>query len=171
MAENDPPLAVVTLFQIDDPSAIELLAHETAHALFGLLDEYECYYDGQSYTGGLNAATAEEKKKRSAFIWARECGESCPVRCNDPSEMCPDGGVSGDGLRCCNEEPTDLGDGSLGLIEGAFYHRCGYYRAQNNCRMRTLSKEFCRACQMVVEALKKELSLELCASLPTRRHP
>ena len=163
MSENDPAIAVVTLYQINDPSASDLFAHEAAHALFKLLDEYECYFNDQEFRSGFNVATAEERRA-GTFLWAGECGKPCPVRCNDPDDPCPAGGVSADGPRCCNDEPTNMTSGSLGLIEGAFYHRCGYYRAQKRCRMRTSSAEFCRACQLAVGALKRDQSLGPCIS-------
>jgi len=162
LGQNDPPLAVITLSGMDYPAmAANLLAHETAHALFGLLDEYEDWYGGQSYVEGLNVASGEEVARKT-FLWASECG-TCPTWCNETREGCPKG-LCGNGQPCCAQGPTGTQMHYPGLIEGAFYHRCGYYRAQDSCRMRELTSNFCAACRLAVKDLEQQMDFGSCVS-------
>jgi hypothetical protein len=53
----------------------------------------------------------------------------------------------------CHRSPVPFG--TVGLFEGARYHRCGVYRPEFNCRMNMDTVGFCTVCQ---EQIRRKLS-------------
>jgi hypothetical protein len=51
----------------------------------------------------------------------------------------------------CDPQPTPAPAGTVGLFEGADYYHCNVYRAEFNCRMRSINFPFCAVCQQVIE--------------------
>lgn len=123
--------------------------HEIGHSAFGLADEYDFHYgpdderdfedpDYRRYEGdepeepNLTAATTRRGAKWDHLV---------PVDADLPTVTKDDCEESDWGSS--NPAPP----GTVGLFEGAGYHRCGLYRAQFDCRMRRANREFCPVCR------------------------
>ena len=102
-----------------DASAVEVIAHELGHALFGLADEYD--YGGTPPCAADNPApNVTNHGTRDGVPWAD--------------------------LVTASEFPTPAGSGGVGAFEGAAYCPQGMFRPQDNCLMRTLGTDFCAVC-------------------------
>jgi hypothetical protein len=161
----------------DDPSYpglfAELVAHESAHAIALLGEEYvSCLPpDALPLWSFPNIATRDDVQQG---VWWKILA--------NPEELLPDGSFRAfhhcKGPFNCACEPT-LDPGAnlkmLGLFWGAMYGECGppdtecplsyycsascYYRPMNKCKMRYLFEPFCRVCQRKLEeAIRKAIS-------------
>lgn len=115
------PVAVVSLH----PLAIEILAHEVAHQIAGLADEYE-----DDYPGYPECSAAVDCRERNVTLrstlgelkWASWVEDGMPL-------------------------PSPKGASGVGLFEGARYRSQGVYRPENLCLMHSpVRREFCKVC-------------------------
>ncbi len=145
LAGDDPGVAVVTLADMDMDERWTLLAHELGHALFFLLDEGTYGASKAAYAGGRNVVS-EQEKAAGEVPWKKRYTSS-RVYCNDPE--------------CCAGD-DDPPEGYVGLVQGAFYDECAYYRSEATCRMSNVASPFCAGCGLYVDSLVKKLELEPC---------
>ncbi|HET7436923.1 MAG TPA: M64 family metallopeptidase [Thermoanaerobaculia bacterium] len=125
------------------PTAFEIALHEMGHSHFGLADEYP-FPDGATKEGPGQHRPAEptepnvtatlEPLKWQAYVTA---GISIPTTSN------PD-------CSSYDSQPNPYAPQTVGAYEGAKYLRCGLYRPQYDCRMRTLGQPFCAICQQAI---------------------
>lgn len=125
-----------------DASSAEIALHEIGHTLFGLADEYsDAGTSGapvepnvtRKPTGGSGAWTPADRQslKWRPFLTG---GIALPTTSN-PN---------------CGQRHDVSGPPGVGAFEGAKYHHCQVFRPTANCKMRTLTAEFCPVCQDVI---------------------
>jgi hypothetical protein len=104
------------------PNPPGILAHETGHVLANLSDEYTYTnsYAGAPTTEGWNTT---QQTNRTLIKWDAWISASTPV-----------------------PTPVGVGDGVLGLFEGAQYHTNNWYRPELNCAMNVVGVPFCSVC-------------------------
>jgi hypothetical protein len=98
------------------------LTHETGHVLANLSDEYTYInpYAGAPSTEGANTT---QQTNRSLIKWNAWIYANTPV-----------------------PTPVTVGDGVVGLFQGAQYHPTNWYRPELNCAMGALGVPFCSIC-------------------------
>jgi hypothetical protein len=128
------------------PGAIEVALHEMGHTAFGLADEYE-YYSGCARDSGHNKHSGSEpsqpnittNKNRATTKWRDLIKADTPVPTTANADCSK-----------CDPQRTPVPAGTVGLFEGADYYHCNVYRAEFNCRMRSINFPFCAVCQQVI---------------------
>jgi IgA peptidase M64 len=121
-----------------DPAAGEIGVHELGHSAFGLIDEYgdiiNTWAGGEPPEPNVTRDTNRATTKWAGLIAA---GTALPTQTN------PD---------CTTENvaASPVPAGTVGLFEGGGRAHCGLYRAEHNCRMRTLGEPFCVICRGVI---------------------
>lgn len=114
----------------------DMSAHELAHSLGLLGDEYEV--DGyKSHTGPEpEAPNLTVETQRSLIKWKRFINNTTAIptfskngNCNKP-----------------NQNPTSGPIDVVGLFEGGGFWACGIYRPEDGCKMRDLNLPFCTVC-------------------------
>lgn len=117
-----------------DPAADEIGVHELGHSAFGLIDEYGDIID--TWTGGEPPEpNVTSDTNRATTKWASLIAATTLL----PTQTNPD----------CTTENTATSPvpaGTVGLFEGGGRAHCGLYRAEHDCRMRTLGQPFCVIC-------------------------
>lgn len=98
----------------------EILTHETGHVLANLGDEYTTPYPGFPDTEEPNTTRQTD---RLLIKWRAWISDSTPV-----------------------PTPDTVGNGVVGLFQGAHYHTNGWYRPELNCAMGVFSGPFCSVC-------------------------
>lgn len=135
----------VAVYSVGAP--IDAVLHEIGHTVFRLADEYE-YLRGCT-SGELDRnnhptieldavnATVIGFNNRVTLKWGRYVhpGTALPTTRN-ASSNCAN----------CDPQASPVPAGTVGAFEGADYYHCSAYRPEFNCKMRTLSAEFCRIC-------------------------
>jgi hypothetical protein len=121
------------------PQSAEIGIHELGHSFFRLTDEYGDIHD--TWTGGEPAAPNATINTDHATTKWRDLitAPATPV----VTLANPD----------CTRENTAASPvpaGTVGLFEGANRARCGAYRAEYHCKMRTLGQPFCAVCRRVI---------------------
>ena len=102
------------------PAAPGMLTHEASHVLANLGDEYTTPYPGFPNTEEPNTT---QQTNRALIKWKAWIDTNTPVPTSE-----------------------SVGDGVVGLFEGAHYHETNWYRPQLNCAMRSLGVPFCAVC-------------------------
>ena len=97
-----------------------MLTHETGHVLASLGDEYTTPYPGFPDTEEPNTT---RQTNRLLIKWKAWISSDTPV-----------------------PTPDAIGDGVVGLFQGAHYHPSGWYRPELNCAMSVLGYPFCSVC-------------------------
>jgi hypothetical protein len=97
-----------------------ILSHETGHVLAKLGDEYALDYSDYP---DLEEPNTTRETNRVAIKWNVWIAPSTPV-----------------------PTPDSVGDGVVGLFEGAHYHTTNWYRPQLNCAMKSPGVPFCAVC-------------------------
>jgi hypothetical protein len=97
-----------------------ILTHETGHVLANLGDEYTTPYPGFPDTEEPNTT---QQTNRLLIKWKAWISTNTPI-----------------------PTPETVGEGVVGLFEGAHYHETGWYRPELNCAMGNLGAEFCSVC-------------------------
>jgi len=116
-SDNYGQTAVTSVGGINDN-----LVHESGHVLGGLGDEYSDAYPGFPDVEEPNTTT---NTVRSLIKWNAWIAAATPL-----------------------PTPDSYGDATtVGLFQGAHYHATGWYRPCLNCRMASLSVDFCPVCQ------------------------
>lgn len=117
-----------------EASAAQIAIHEIGHSAFGLADEYQdaggTAPAGEPAEPNVTRNTNRATNKWNAFINA---ATPMPSSCN--------GGCAG-----CTPPGTPVGAGVVGTFEGAMYNVCGVFRPELDCKMRTLTANFCEVC-------------------------
>jgi hypothetical protein len=159
--DSHPPVSVVALSNLADLSgpegasgqievAVNLIAHELGHAL-GLLDEYS----GQTgevpeYHSGRNVVRRGTDGTMEPVPWASSCVDpdgkhECMLFSPSP---------------CDGRQPDSGVVPPVGLMEGAFYETCGYYRASPACVLYELTSEsYCAGCTTYLKRLFSDLGM------------
>lgn len=127
-------------FNHSGPGFEAVVLHELGHALGGLADEYE-YGGADTYVGGEpSRPNVTIETVREDIKWFDLIAATTPVPTwNRPD--CTDASL----------QPPAVWEDVIGLYEGAGYHRCGIYRPDRSCLMRTLGADFCAVCQRRVQ--------------------
>jgi hypothetical protein len=97
-----------------------ILTHETGHVLANLGDEYTAPYSGFPDTEEPNTT---QQTNRLLIKWKVWVSTNTPI-----------------------PTPETVGEGVVGLFEGAHYHETGWYRPELNCAMGNLGVPFCSVC-------------------------
>jgi len=124
-------------------NAFEIALHEMGHSHFGLADEYpllqNCHEGGHERYAGPEPAEPNVTSRPNALKWSSlaTAGVSVPTTLNAD---CSD----------CDGQPNPVAADAVGAFEGARYFRCGLFRPQYDCRMRTLGSPFCAVCQQTI---------------------
>jgi hypothetical protein len=130
--------------------AYEIALHELGHAAFNLADEYEylagcgedppgtCDHYAESEPVEPNVTTNSD---RTTIKWASLILASTPM----PTTR------NADCAQCDPQANPYPQANPVGVYEGAYYHHCGVYRAQFNCRMRILGYPYCAVCQDAIK--------------------
>jgi hypothetical protein len=129
------------------PSARETALHELGHSAFGLADEYEYYAGCGSGESGHDNYVGGEPAQPNITIdtnlatnkWHNLISPAAPM----PTTRNAD-------CTRCDWQPSPVPIGTVGVFEGAYYHHCGVYRPDFNCRMRALGYAFCAVCQQAI---------------------
>ena len=123
--------------------AREIALHELGHSAFGLADEYEylvgCGLDANNdvHPGfEPSEANVTRQTNRDLLKWRSLVPPETPV----PTMRNPD-------CTRCDDRPSLVPPGTVGLFEGARYHHCAAFRPEYDCKMRTLGPPFCAVCQ------------------------
>lgn len=128
------------------PDAGEIGVHELGHSAFGLIDEYGDIINAWS-GGEPPEPNVTSDTNRATTKWASRvaAGTALPTQTNQD---------------CTTENSgaSPVPPGTVGLFEGGGRAHCGLYRAEHNCRMRTLGQPFCVIC---VEVIKRRLAPHL----------
>lgn len=112
--------STAVLFSEMPPLPPGILTHETGHVLANLGDEYTIPYPGFPDTEEPNTT---QQTNRSLLKWKAWVSTNTPI-----------------------PTPETVGEGVVGLFEGAHYHETGWYRPELNCAMGNLGAEFCSVC-------------------------
>jgi hypothetical protein len=118
--------------------ASEIGVHELGHSAFSLADEYAdlngAWTAGEPPEPNLTTVT-----DRTTTKWADLIAPATPL----PTQPNPD---------CTTENAaaSPVAAGTVGLFEGGGRSRCGVYRPEHQCRMRTLGRPFCAVCQRAI---------------------
>src|ERR1035437_9599123 len=96
------------------------LTHETAHVLANLGDEYTNAYPGFPDSEEPNTT---RQTNRLLIKWKAWISTNTPI-----------------------PTPNTVGEGVVGLFEGAHYHTTNWYRPELNCAMGALGVPFCAVC-------------------------
>jgi hypothetical protein len=118
--------------------ASEIGVHELGHSAFSLADEYADLNNG--WTAGEPAqANLTTITDRTTTKWADLLAAATPL----PTQPNPD---------CTKENlaASPVPAGTVGLFEGGGRSRCGVYRPEHQCRMRTLGQPFCHVCERAI---------------------
>jgi hypothetical protein len=155
---TEPPIVLVSLDGIFGDAAGDRFAHEIGHAL-RLLDETDLPYGPfdetllPTFLCDRNVALIEMQGGEDPAIsscagevpWAEACTSpppnSTPGPCVPTIDACVQSRNTSGGCADCAAPAADIG-----LVEGAFYHACGYYRSSSACRMWNYGKPFCEVC-------------------------
>lgn len=97
-----------------------ILTHETGHVLANLGDEYTTPYPGFPDTEEPNTT---QQTNRLLIKWRAWISTNTPV-----------------------PTPGTVGEGVVGLFQGAHYHETNWYRPELNCAMGSLGVPFCSVC-------------------------
>ena len=126
-------------------NAVDIAIHEIGHTAFALADEYEYFRGcGSGETDRNNHPPVEPAPVNvtvtgfndlSRLKWRRyvRAGTALPTTQNA-------------NCAACDPQASPVAAGTVGAFEGADYYHCSSYRPEFDCRMRTLSQEFCRVC-------------------------
>jgi hypothetical protein len=98
------------------------LTHETGHVLANLSDEYT-YTNPYASAPGTEGANTTQQTNRALIKWNAWISTNTPV-----------------------PTPDTVGDGVVGLFQGAQYHPMNWYRPELNCAMGALGVPFCSVC-------------------------
>jgi hypothetical protein len=135
------PVAVFSLAA----GATEIALHEMGHTAFGLADEYP-YYAGGVEPDRAHHPPVEPSEpnvtintNRQTLKWNWAVSVTTPL----PTMSNPD-------CASADERPSTVPAGATGLFEGAHYYHCDAYRAEYDCKMRTLSVPFCQVCRHAI---------------------
>jgi hypothetical protein len=140
----------VAVFSRDTRSA-DIALHELGHTLFGLADEY-------SASGGSTGTPSEPNvtaKPASGSAWGPHDRARLKWRDLVPGPSLLPSNVNTD----CSQPLNAPGQAGVGAFEGGKYKHCGIWRPTADCKMRTLTADFCPVCQ-------REIANKLRAFLP-----
>ena len=128
--------------------ATEIGIHELGHTAFGFADEYEyllgCGEDtdrdhhGAGEPAEPNVTTTSD---RNTIKWADLILPATPMPTTSNADCTK-----------CDPQGNPVSASTVGAFEGADTFHCGAFRAQFDCKMRTLGKPFCAVCQRRIRA-------------------
>lgn len=139
------------------PGAFEIALHEMGHSHFGLADEYpylrDCREPDHARYDGFEPYEPNVTARLDPLKWADVVTPSIAVP-TTTNRNCDE----------CDTQPSPVATTAVGAFEGAGYYRCGVYRPQYNCRMRSLGFPFCAVCQQTIRRV-------LAPFIQSRRRP
>ena len=112
--------STAVVFYETPPLPPGILTHETGHVLANLGDEYTTSYPGFPDTEEPNTT---QQTNRLLIKWKAWISTNTPI-----------------------PTPNTVGEGVVGLFEGAHYHTTNWYRPELNCAMGSLGVPFCSVC-------------------------
>lgn len=118
--------------------ASEIGVHELGHAAFALADEYADLNDGWA-AGEPAQPNLTTITDRATTKWADLIAPATAL----PTQPNPNCAVE-------NTTASPVAAGTVGLFEGGGRSRCGVYRPEHQCRMRTLGQPFCQVCRRAI---------------------
>lgn len=128
------------------PDAGEIGVHEMGHAAFGLLDEYgditNTWPGGEPSEPNVTSIT-----DRATTKWASRIAAATAL----PT-------LSNPNCSAENAAASTVPTGTVGLFENAGRAHCGLFRAEYQCRMRSLGQPFCVVCR---DAITRRLAPHL----------
>lgn len=119
-------------------NASQIAIHELGHSAFRLTDEYTDKEDRIS-GGEPTAPNATTITDRATTKWRDLIAPATVL----PTMTNPNCGSS-------DNRPSPVAAGTVGLFEGSARARCGAYRPEHNCYMRTLGVPFCAVCRRTI---------------------
>lgn len=123
------------------PGAFNVALHEMGHSHFGLADEYaDPIREGQNRYTGAEPGEPNVTARLAPLKWASSASPGVAL----PTTSNPD---------CTQNDrrPSPVAAQTVGAFEGAFYHHCGVYRPQYDCKMRNVEADFCAVCIAAIE--------------------
>ena len=140
-------------------NANEIAIHEMGHTAFGLADEYEYYAGCGSGETTQNRYTGIEPSEPNVTANAnittnkwRDLIQSSTAMPTTINANCSQ----------CDTQASPVPRGTVGAFEGAYYHHCGAFRPEFDCKMRALGHPFCAVCRrVIVQNLKPFMPSEL----------
>src|SRR5262249_53884678 len=114
--------------------------HELGHRGFGLADEY-------SHAPVCERATNESRQPASEPASANATVMTSPVKWARYVVASPTPMTRNANCNVCDTQSNPFSESTVGLFEGANAFHRGAYRSQYDCRMRTLGRPYCVACQ------------------------
>src|SRR5262249_38304380 len=130
------------------PSSVEIGLHEMGHTAFAFADEYETFQGCASNETGHDRFVGGEPSEPNVTTnldpntikWKAVLTNGADALPTTKNANCSQ----------CDTQADPKQPGYVGAYEGARYFHCGCYRPSFDCRMRTLGKAFCGACQAVI---------------------
>jgi hypothetical protein len=122
--------------------AADIALHELGHTLFGLADEY-------SGGGGVIGNPSEPnvtKKPASGGAW----GANDQARLKWRALLTPGLALPTVSNPDCSQPFNPPPQAGVGAFEGGKYLNCGVWRPAADCKMRTLTADFCPVCRQVI---------------------
>jgi hypothetical protein len=121
--------------------AYNIALHEMGHSQFGLADEYaDSLRPGQDIFQEDEPGEPNVTSQIAPLKWSHLATEGVPL----PTTENPN---------CAEVDGQDspFPPEAVGAFEGAFYHHCGVYRPQQDCKMRNVAADFCQVCEETIE--------------------
>jgi hypothetical protein len=126
-------------------NAIDTALHEIGHTAFDLADEYESLRGCASgETDRNNHPPIEPAQRNVTITGANDRNRLKWGRFVRPATSLPT--TQNPNCAACDPQPSPVAGGTVGAFEGADTYHCGAFRPEFDCKMRTLSSEFCRVC-------------------------
>ena len=117
-----------------------IFAHEFAHAVVDLADEYATPYSDVAVRAARLRANVSAEAGRADLKWNDLVAPETEIPTSSNFPVCHVESIEG-----C--QPSDLPEGTVGMYEGAGYTNCGSYRPTTACIMRCLDTAyFCPVC-------------------------
>lgn len=122
-------------------AAFNVALHEMGHSHFGLADEYsDPLAPGQDVFRGDEPPYPNVTARLAALKWRTQASPGIEIPTTNNSNC-----------SSVDDRPSHVPLTSVGAFEGAFYHHCGVYRPQYDCKMRNVEADFCAVCTAVID--------------------
>ena len=130
------------------PGTIRTAVHEMGHSAFGLADEYEYYAGCGSGEAGHDQHDPVEPAEPNVTLQVAAGAIKWAAQLTNAADRLPT--TRNADCTQCDPQPNPRPAGFVGAYEGAHYVHCGAFRPAFDCKMRTLTADFCAVCQQVI---------------------